>query len=67
MRLYRVSYYDKDHGSMLRWAAHKYQALLRRSDLTDNLDACTIEEIQIPSGKDALVAWLNENFTSDNG
>ena len=40
---------------------------IKRDLAMDNISALRIEPVIVPTKKEALMAWLNANFTSDNG
>ena len=68
MIIYRITRRDPHEGTMYRWANTQAQAI----EFADEFDqdfgghSSQIDAIQIDT-RDALVAWLNINFTRDNG
>ena len=63
MRLHRVLTYDKDQTRMV-YAGSEAEARKRRRELMLStglkLSDLTIEVVEIPTTKAALIAWLNE-------
>jgi hypothetical protein len=72
MKLYRLTIYDDDCGSMLSWHASKNaaRAALRKA-IKDRAKPKTIldviEDFYIPTDKAGLLSWLNTHVTLDNG
>ena len=79
MRIYKASWQSASEGHCQSWhpskrAATKAIAAARREsstapgswDETPN-DCFRVELVDIPINKAGLIAWLNNNFTTDNG
>lgn len=72
MRIYRVDFYDVNLGACVSWQGNRRaaQAELRSLQRERGEPASGpegISAVEIPTSKAGLLAWLNRNFTSDNG
>jgi len=70
MKLYRISYYDKDHGNMLAWVGTQADAKRRYKELCSECEQFNVNKpllVEVPTAKPALLAWLNTHLTTDNG
>lgn len=75
MRIYKLSYYEQDQGTILEWHSSMVGAKKRKRELmqawADRLwnDQPDVEIVPVdfPTRKDALLTWLNQHFNRDNG
>lgn len=76
MKLYRVTWHDRDNGRLYAWIGTQREAHATLREIWDNYegeradalnDPPVIEPVEIPTDKAGLLSWLNNNFTSDNG
>jgi len=62
MQLYRVSYVDERKRKRSVWSPSKVSASKTRTTLKHNgADPGPIEAVDVPTKKEELIAWLNEN------
>ena len=75
MRLWQVYYTDPDDGNILVWASSQREAKAilreRKEELKDREDGedaepCGIQQVEVPTAKKGLIAWLNMHFNRDN-
>jgi hypothetical protein len=70
MRLYKVSYLDINAGMVTAWAGTQLDAKAVQKDMRARrvgADEPKIEEIDFPTDKPGLLAYINEHFVRDNG
>ena len=69
MKIYRATYWDRDHGQLPSWHSNKNSAKIWASEMLENGPSqgpCEVELWDIPTDKRGLIGWLNANFRSDN-
>lgn len=72
MKVYQMTWSDASEGVCVHWAPSKAEALRVAHLMIDegpsySMDDFTISKKDVPTGKSELLAWLNNNFTRDNG
>jgi len=75
MRLYKITSYEPSEGRVFVWAGTQAEAKVAAKKQKDNLTAAygntdekpEVTEIDLPTDKAGLLAWLNTNFNRDNG
>jgi len=70
MKLYRINYHSKDHGSCLMWAGTQADAKRIYKELSVEHEKFNVDKpqlVEVPTAKPALLAWLNVYLVSDNG
>jgi hypothetical protein len=63
MKLYKITATDPDEGVMLTWAGTQADAKRIRKEQ----GGVSIDEVDVPTDKPGLLAWLNAHFDRDNG
>lgn len=64
MKMYKVTESDTQQGAPLHWFSSETKAKQFAKMLKD---ATTVEAVEFPSGKKAILDWLNANCTKNNG
>lgn len=72
MKIIRVMFYDAHEGRVLSWFGNKKAANAwfkeQQKDRGEPpLGPEGVDEIEIPTSKEGLLKWLNDNFNRDNG
>lgn len=70
MKLYQLIWQDQDIGTRCAWAGSKAEAKARAREIRDDGAArgdIDIGQIDIPTDKAGLLAWLNAHLATDNG
>jgi hypothetical protein len=76
MKLWKATVQDGGEGACLVWASSKAGAKRLAKELIENNDAegdfeppylAHIEQMDVPTDRKGLVAWLNLYFNRDNG
>lgn len=64
MKMYKVTVSEPDEGHCVTWfsAETKAKQFAKKKD-GDPL----VQPVEFPSGKKAIIEWLNANFNRDNG
>lgn len=70
--VWRISYSDPDMGTIVEWFETKAEWAERKRELRRDDPEVTFYEVDtgkefIPAGRAALVKWLNENLSRNNG
>ncbi len=69
-RFYKASAHDADMGDQLSWHRLRRDALAAveaAKELPGYVGPSGVEPVTIELSTDGVIAWLNLNFTSDNG
>jgi hypothetical protein len=68
MKLYRMSWQDRDEGSCLEWHSSKDSAVSARAKLrTTGVKNAEIEVLELDATKSGILAFLNKWLKRDNG
>lgn len=70
MKVYRVSYSDPDHGTLVTWVGNLDEVrreIARIEADPDNLALQDWGKVEIPTKRRDLIAFLNRWFPTDNG
>lgn len=75
MRFYRVNFQHNALANCCNWYGSKREANRRAAELRrtvkdeeDGIDGpISIDEVNVPTDKAALLVWLNDNLATDNG
>ncbi len=82
MKIWKCYWQDSSEGNCQSWhpnerAARKELAQIKRGDSEQHsaadfegeasVEPCGVEAINVPTNKAGLIAWLNQNFNTDNG
>lgn len=67
MKLYAINYYDREQKTdRVAWAGTQASAKTKRKELIEKNDSHNVEVVQdvdVPTHKSGLLAWLNTHAT----
>jgi hypothetical protein len=68
MKLWRAVWHDPDEGTCYVWTTTRREAKAKGAEIESQAEyGVEVQCIDIRPGREALVHWLNHNFTTDNG
>ena len=69
MKIYRIDWHDPHAGHCYEWHTTKTSADKRKKELAANSPEINfvVDTVVFPTTKASIVAWLNNNFNTDNG
>ena len=70
MRLYKITaptYNDNEEHNAVAWAGTQADAKATAKAMQPGVYKPSIEEVDFPTDKPNLLAWLNAHFNRDNG
>ena len=66
MKMYKVTVCEPIEGEKAVWFFSSESAI-KAFVKKEKISATVIEPVEFPSGKKAIIEWLNANFNRDNG
>ena len=67
MKMYKLTVLDAQEGAMVSWFSSKTEAEATQKQLKGVGETTLIQSIEFPTGKKAIIEWLNTNYNRDNG
>ena len=73
MKVWKVIFHDPHAGTLISWWSNRRDAeselkwLKKQRGDEDGCGYDSLENKEIPTTKKELIAWLNDNLTTDNG
>lgn len=67
MKMYKVTVSEPDEGHCVTWFSSETKAKQFALGRADEGGNPLVQAIEFPSGKKAIIDWLNTNFNRDNG